>query len=140
MTFRDRTTVASTGSLRSGAIAKRIQRDPKLGEKLTFSADEVEAIKERSHRRVDEAAAPIDPEHEGCRLFRSLALGKLGKVTEAEDEADTLLEQEPDDEMSHMARGYAKLHAASGDPQHLSQVDHLLELLREEQAQAETPA
>ena len=49
------------------------QRDPQLGEKMAFTADEVEAIKSRSHGRVDEAAAPIDPDREGLEAMTGTA-------------------------------------------------------------------
>ena len=39
-------------------------RDPKLGERKTFSAEEIEEQRQRAHSRVDQAAAPLDPDRE----------------------------------------------------------------------------
>ena len=39
----------------------RMDRDPELGERMTYTVEEVEELKRVAHSRVDEAAAPSDP-------------------------------------------------------------------------------
>ena len=87
------------------------------------------------------AGLEIDPKNDSCRFFRSVALGKLGRTAEADEEAQLLLEQEPDDEGSHLARGYAKLHGGDGRAAvlHFSEalrVDPMLDAARVGLAQA----
>ena len=48
-------------------------RDPKLGDKKAFTAEEVAEIKNRSHSRVEQAAARIDPEREGLEAMTGAA-------------------------------------------------------------------
>ncbi len=38
-------------------------RNPEFGEKMVFTQDEVDELKRTAHARVDEAAAPVDPNH-----------------------------------------------------------------------------
>lgn len=51
----------------------------------------------------------IDPDHEVCRFFRALALGRLGRHEEADQTALALLSDDPDDSTNHSARGWILL-------------------------------
>ena len=43
----------------------RMDRDPDLGERLTYTVEEIEELKRVAHSRVDEAAAPFGPRPRG---------------------------------------------------------------------------
>ncbi|GAA5132056.1 tetratricopeptide repeat protein [Luteolibacter yonseiensis] len=51
----------------------------------------------------------MDPDHDVCRFFRTIALGKLGRHEEAEDSALALLSDDPEDSANHSARGWILL-------------------------------
>ena len=51
----------------------------------------------------------IDPDHEVCRFFRALALGRLGRHDEADQTTMALLSDDPDDSTNHSARGWILL-------------------------------
>ena len=51
----------------------RMDRDPELGERMTYTVEEVEELKRVAHSRVDEAAAPSDPEREGLKALEGQA-------------------------------------------------------------------
>lgn len=55
------------------------------------------------------AGLAIDPDHEVCRFFRALALGRLGRRDEADQTALALLSDDPDDSTNHSARGWILL-------------------------------
>ena len=47
----------------------RMERDPKLGERLTYTIEEIEEMKRVAHSRVDEAVAPLDPDRESLKAL-----------------------------------------------------------------------
>ena len=51
----------------------------------------------------------LDPDHEICRFFRAISLGKLGRHEEADETALALLSDDPDDSTNHSARGWILL-------------------------------
>lgn len=63
---------------------------------------------ETSLEHANEGLA-IDPDHDGCRFYRTIALGKLGFHEEADETALALLSADPDDSTNHSARGWILL-------------------------------
>lgn len=55
------------------------------------------------------AGLAIDPDHEVCRFFRSIALGRLGRHEEADQTALGLLTDDPEDSTHHSGRGWVLL-------------------------------
>ena len=51
----------------------RMDRDPDLGERMTYTALEVEELKRLAHSRVDEALAPSDPDRERLKALEGEA-------------------------------------------------------------------
>ena len=49
------------------------QRNPDFGDKMAFTQDEVDDLKRTAHARVDEAAAPIDPERDQLQALEGTA-------------------------------------------------------------------
>ena len=47
----------------------RMERDPRLGERLTYTIEEIEEMKRVAHSRVDEAVAPLDPDRESLKAL-----------------------------------------------------------------------
>jgi hypothetical protein len=45
----------------------RMERDSDLGERMTYTAEEIEEFKRLAHSRVDEAVAPLDPDRESLK-------------------------------------------------------------------------
>lgn len=61
-----------------------------------------------------EAGLAMDPDHDSCRFFRGIALGRLGRHGEADEASLGLLSDDPEDSTNHSARGWILLerHAA----------------------------
>lgn len=55
------------------------------------------------------AGLAINPEHDTCRFFRTIALGRLNRHEEADESALGLLSDDPDDSTNHSARGWILL-------------------------------
>lgn len=55
------------------------------------------------------AGLAMDPDHETCRFFRTIALGRLDRHEEADETALGLLSDDPDDSTNHSARGWILL-------------------------------
>ena len=51
----------------------RMDRDPELGERMTYTVEEVEELKRLAHSRVDEAAAPSDPDRDSLKALEGQA-------------------------------------------------------------------
>ena len=51
----------------------RMERDPRLGERLTYTVEEIEEMKRVAHSRVDEAVAPLDPDRESLKALEGEA-------------------------------------------------------------------
>ena len=60
-------------------------RDPKLGDRMAFTEEEVEAARALSHGRLEEAAAPIDPERDALQALegdaRTAGVDRSGSFT-----------------------------------------------------------
>jgi tetratricopeptide (TPR) repeat protein len=56
-----------------------------------------------------EAGLMMAPDHDACRFFRGIALGRLGRHAEAEEESLGLLGDDPEDSTNHSARGWVLL-------------------------------
>jgi len=53
-----------------------------------------------------EAGLEMDPDHDACRFFRGVALGRLGRHDEAEEASLGLLGDDPEDSSNHTARAW----------------------------------
>ena len=62
-----------------------------------------------------EQGLAIDPQEELCRFYRSLALSKLGRHDEAEDETLNLLSDDADDADNHAVNGWIKIQAGDSE-------------------------
>ncbi|MCY4014497.1 MAG: hypothetical protein OXG82_17470 [Gammaproteobacteria bacterium] len=51
----------------------RMERDPRLGERLTYTVEEIEEMKRVAHSRVDEAVEPLDPDRESLKALEGEA-------------------------------------------------------------------
>jgi tetratricopeptide (TPR) repeat protein len=56
-----------------------------------------------------EAGLTTEPDHDACRFFRGIALGRLGRHAEADEESLGLLSDDPEDSTNHSARGWVLL-------------------------------
>lgn len=67
--------------------------------------------KNRSEISLEHANAglALDPDHDTCRFFRTIALGNLGRHSEADQSALQLLSDDPEDSANHSARGWILL-------------------------------
>jgi tetratricopeptide (TPR) repeat protein len=53
-----------------------------------------------------EAGLEMDPDHDACRFFRGVALGRLGRHDEADEASLGLLGDDPEDSSNHTARAW----------------------------------
>lgn len=70
-----------------------------------------------------EEGLALSPDNEDCRFFRSLALERLGRCDEADEESLSLLADGPEDSMNHSVRGWvlAQRGDAEGAGRHFSE-------------------
>jgi Flp pilus assembly protein TadD len=70
-----------------------------------------------------EAGLAMNPDHDACRFFRGIALGRLGRHGEAEEASLGLLSDDPEDSTHHSARGWILLerHATTEARRHFQE-------------------
>ena len=61
--------------------------------------------------RSADAGLALEPDHDACRNFRSLALRQLGRRDEADATTRGTLRRRPDDAFAHANQGWSALHA-----------------------------
>ncbi|MCB1233162.1 MAG: tetratricopeptide repeat protein [Verrucomicrobiae bacterium] len=97
-------------------VDEAIRLDPEDGDHFALKT---QALFERNllaeALETAEEGLRIDPTHEACRIFRSLILGRMGRLDEARADSDALLAEDPEDSWNFSARGWVLIQARDGE-------------------------